>query len=176
MEEIKILSNSIVKDGVQAIVMVEKAFNFLDQKYILVQDCNDRGRGDGNKMYGLPGGAIEKKEIPEGSILRELYEEIAFNSSGNYTFEKFGCYQKLRPNGQINDNHLFVLRLNSCPVLRTNDQKEVSMVHLLTLKEIINLAIKKQVHEGSIRLILKFLKEERFGSLNELVIFDSVSF
>lgn len=175
MEQIIKVSSPIVKDGVQAIVLVEKVFNFFDQKYILVQDHNDRGRGDGIKMYGLPGGAIEEEEIPEQSIRRELQEEIAFSQKQS-TFEKFGCYKKLRPNGQINNNHLFILRLNSCLELKTNDPNEVSKVHLLTFRQIINLAINKEFHEGSIRLILKFLSGERSGSLNESVIFNGKLF
>lgn len=174
MEQIKI-SSPIVKDGVQAIVLIEKVFNFFDQKYILVQDYNDRGRGDGIKMYGLPGGSIEEGEIPEQSIKRELQEEIAFEKKQS-TFEKFGCYPKLRPNGQTNYNHLFILRLDSCLKLKTNDPNEVSKVHLLTFRQIVNLAIKKEIHEGSIRLILKFLKEERSGSLNEFIFFNGLLF
>ena len=173
---IKTLSNPIVKDGVQAIVLVKEANNFLNQEYILVQDYNDRGRGDGIKMYGLPGGAIENKEVAEISIFRELFEEIAYESTSNCSFEKFGCYQKLRPNGQINDNHLFILRLNSCPKLKTNDPNEVSKVHLLTFRQIINLAIKKEIHEGSIRLILNFINGIKSGSLNEPSFFDGIFF
>jgi 8-oxo-dGTP pyrophosphatase MutT (NUDIX family) len=175
MDEIKTLSNPMVKDGVQAIVLVGEVFNFFDQEYIMVQDYNDRGRGDGILMYGLPGGAIEPKEIPEESIRREVKEEIAYFHSKS-TFKKFGCYQKLRPNGQINDNHLFILRLNSCPSLKTNDPNEVSKVHLLTLRQIINLAVKKEVHEGSIRLILKFLRGDNSGLLNEPIVFNGLSF
>jgi len=173
---IKTLSNPIVKDGVQAIVLVKEANNFLDQEYILVQDYNDRGRGDGIKMYGLPGGAIENEEVPEISIFRELFEEIAYDTELNCSFEKFGCYQKLRPNGQTNDNHLFVFRLNYVPDLKTNDYTEVSQVHLLNLRDIIELAVKRQIHEGSIRLIFNFLNGIKSGSLNDLTTLNGYQF
>ncbi len=176
MEQIKSLSSSIVKDGVQAIVLVKNEFNFFDQKYIMVQDYNDRGRGDGILMYGLPGGAIEEEETPKKSILRELEEEIAFNRHRHFSIEEFGCYKKLRPSGYVNDNHLFVIRIDYIPDLKTNDPTEVSKVHLLTFREIINLSLNNRIHEGSIRLILNFVKGIKSGSLNQPVIFNGFQF
>lgn len=166
MEKINTLSNSIVKHGVQGIILVNDVSNIFDQKYLLVQDYNDRGRGDGRRMVGLPGGGIEKGERPYQSLIRELHEEIALDLKKDF-FEQFGCYQKLRPNGFINDNYLFVLKLNYVPSLVTNDPKEVSKVVILSFREIISLSTKRLVHEGSIRLIIHYLNGSRSGSLNE---------
>ncbi len=100
MEEIKTLSNSIVKDGVQAIILVGHEEDPFNQNYVLIRDNNDRGCKDGKRMYGLPGGAIEKErgEEPKDALLRELYEEINFEPDlyNNFSFEnlkEFGCYQ-----------------------------------------------------------------------------------
>jgi|GEM_PF-6731305 len=178
MGQIKILSDPIVKDGVQGIVLVKEDNNFFNQKYILVQDYNDRGRGNGIRMYGLPGGAIEKKDGGDVlvSIFRELFEEIAYNSEWGCSFEEFGCYTKLRPNGQINNNHLFILRLDYVPELKTNDPGEVSEVHILSLREIIGLYPHGFIHEGSIRLIIHHLNGQKNGSLDDPVILNDIKF
>ncbi len=173
METVKILSNSIVKNGVQAIILINNYHNIFDQKYLLVQDYDDRGRGDGIRRIGLPGGGIEEGEVPCRSILRELKEEVDLDLEKN-SFERFGCYQKLRPNGFTNDNHLFVMKLNYVPKLKTNDPKEVSKIIILSLKEIISLFAKGFIHEGSIRLITHYLNGERSGSLNEPAILNGL--
>jgi ADP-ribose pyrophosphatase YjhB (NUDIX family) len=168
-------SNSIVKHGVQAIILIGMDQNIFSQKYLLVEDYDDRDRGDGIRRLGLPGGGIEKNEIPHYSIVRELHEEVSLNIRKNFV-EYFGCYQKKRPNGFINDNHLFIIRLINTPKLKTNDPNEVSKVHVLTLREIISLSTKGFIHEGSIRLIVHFLNDKRFGSLNEPAILRDLIF
>lgn len=173
METIKSLSNSIVKHGVQAIILVNNVSNIFNQKYLLVQDHDDRRRGDGIRRIGLPGGGIEEAEMPHQSILRELKEEIALDLEEN-PFEQFGCYQKLRPTGFTNDNYLFVVRLNYIPRLITNDPREVSKVIILSLKEIISLSAKGLIHEGSVRLIIHYLNGERSGFLNEPAILNGI--
>jgi 8-oxo-dGTP pyrophosphatase MutT (NUDIX family) len=174
METIKVLSNSVVKHGVLAIIFVGKASNPLDEKCLFVVDNDDRGRGDGRRRIGLPGGGIEINEKPHQAIIRELDEEVALIVEEN-SLEQFGCYQKKRPNGFINDNHLFVYKLNNIPnKLRTNDPGEVSKVHLLSLREIISLSAKGFVHEGSIRLIVHYLNGVRSGSLNEPAILNGL--
>lgn len=171
MEEVK-----KIIDGVQGIMLVGKVFNFFDQEYLMVQDYNDRGRNDGLRMYGLPGGTIEEREISEISILRELSEEVAFELNDQSSYQKFGCYTKLRPSGLTNQNHLFIFRLNFRPKLKTNDPLEVSKVHLLTFRQILTLALAKKVHEGSVRLILHHLNGITQGSLNEPVTFNGIVF
>lgn len=156
----------VIKDGVQAIVLVGSARDILNQKIVLVQDFNDRGRGDGLRLLGLPGGGIEPGERPEKSLQRELSEEVALYVKRN-SLKKFGCYTKLRPCGAINNNHLFVARLKSFKERKTNDPNEVSRILVISLKEIIDKAHLGLVHEGSIRLILNFLSGKRSGSLNE---------
>lgn len=175
METVKILSNSIVKDGVQGLILVKNASDFRTQKSIFVQDFNDRGRGDRIRLIGVPGGAIEKGESPEKAIRRELGEEISLNIR-EYSFKKFGCYTKLRPGGVTNNNHLFVIHLSCFEKRKTNDPNEVSNILDLSFGEIFYKARLGLVHEGSIRLILKFLKGERFGSLNEPVTFNGFTF
>ena len=173
METINILSNSIVKNGVQAIILVNEGTNMFRQEYLLVQDHDDRKRGDGIKRLGLPGGGIDEGETPYQSIMRELNEEVALDLKKNY-LEQFGCYQKRRPNGCINDNYLFTSRLNYKPRLITNDPNEVSEVFILSLIEIISLSAKSVIHEGSIRLIVHYLNGVRSGSLNEPAILNGL--
>ena len=168
-------SSSIVKNGALGIILVGESEDLFNQEFIIVEDYNDRNRGDGIKMFGLPGGGIEKGEKSYKGFLREMFEEISLDFK-LCTFKKFGCYKKLRPNGLTNDNYLFVIRLNYVPVLITNDPKEVSKVHILKLKDIIKLAEKGIFHEGSIRLIFHYLNGNKSGSLNEPVSFNSITF
>ncbi len=173
METVKILSNSIVKDGVQAIILINNNSNIFGQKYLLVKDRDARGKKDGNRRIGLPGGGIEEGENPDQALIREIDDEVALDLT-KIPFEQFGCYQKLRPNGFTNDNYLFTLRLNYIPRLITNDPKEVSKVIILSLNEIISLSAKGLIHEGSIRLIIHYLNGERSGSLNEPAILNGI--
>jgi 8-oxo-dGTP pyrophosphatase MutT (NUDIX family) len=175
MEEIKILSNSITKDGVLCIVLVKRGFGQFDQKYLLVQDYDDRGNGTGIRKYGLPGGGIEDGELPKEAIKRELFEEVALDLSIN-NFIEIGSFTKIRSNGLINKNNLFVATLNYFPDLATNDPKEVSKVHILDFREIIKLAQNGWIHEGSIRLIFHFLNGTESCSLNEPVCFNGYRF
>lgn len=156
----------VVKDGVQAILLIKNAKNILNQKIILVQDSDDRGRGDNMCLLGLPGGGIELGERPERSLQRELDEEIALNIKIN-SLVKFGCYTKLRPGGVTNNNHLFIAHLNFFNKKKTNDPNEVSDIFVLSFREIFEKARLGLIHEGSIRLILHFLNGNRSGSLNE---------
>lgn len=172
---IKILSNPIVKDGVQGLILVKNSNKILNQKVILVQDFDDRGRGDGIRLLGLPGGGIEFGEKPEKSLQRELNEEINLFIKIN-SFQRFGCYTKLRPNGVTNNNYLFFARVLSFKKRETNDPKEVSCIKVLSLGKIIEKARMELVHEGSIRLIFNFLNGIKTGSLNEPVTFNGFTF
>lgn len=165
-------ANSIIH-GVQAVVLVETAQNIFNQKILLVQDHDDRGRGDDTRRYGLPGGGIEPFETPTFSILRELREEVALELE-ELDLQEVGCFQKTRPSGLTNDNHLFVTRLNYTPDCVTNDPAEVSKVCIFELCEIIDNY--KLVHEGSLRLIFHFLNGSKSGSLNEPVAWDAFIF
>jgi len=152
--------------GVQAIVQVGFHSDYLKQQYLLVQDKDDRGTGNGVLRFGLAGGGIEKGETALQTICREVYEELGISITLD-SFESFGCYQKQRVHG-INDNHLYYVVINSIPEsLETNDPSEVSKVHVKTLEQIIELAHMDIIHEGSVRLLFNFLNGIRFGSLNE---------
>lgn len=159
----------VIKDGVQGIILVNKNDNIFEQKIILVRDFNDRGRGDGRLLLGLPGGGIERGEEISYSSLREIFEEASVSQKEMIYFEKFGCYEKLRPNGVTNNNHLFVALLNSFNDRKTNDPKEVSEIVILSLGEVFEKARDGWVHEGTIRLIIHFLNGKKSGSLNEPV-------
>ena len=176
MGQIKRKSNPIVKDGVQGIILVGKSENIFDQIYILVQDFDDRRRGDGRKMIGLPGGAREVSDKSfKDALIRELYEEVAINFRKD-RIQKVGSYSKIRLNGTINNNHLFVTLLDFTPKLMTNDPKEVSKVQALTLREIIHLCLCGHVHPGSMRLIVHYLNGQKSGSLNEPATYCSIMF
>lgn len=155
----------IVKDGVQCIIFVQNASCILEQKILLVQDHDDRGTGTGVKKLGLPGGGIEFNETPIEAILRELREEVALELK-NSSLKKVGCFPKTRQNGIVNHNYLFFINLDYVPALATNDENEVSKVHLLTLSEIISLMKENHFHEGSVRLIFHFLNKNDNLSLN----------
>ncbi len=164
----KILSP--IKDGVQGIILVKKAKSLLTQNYLLIQDHDDRGLGTGIRKLGLPGGGIEYQETPDIALVREIEEESSLNlAQSSLKYEKFGCYTKMRSNGFPNDNHLFVIKLDYFPELKTNDPFEVSKVVVLQLWEIINYFHEGRVHEGSMRLICHFLNGTKSGSLNEPV-------
>lgn len=165
--QVKTLS-PIVKDGVQNIIFIGEADNILDQRIIMVQDHNDRGRGDGIQMIGLPGGAIEPTdESIEDAAIRELREEIACRLS---SLKKFGCYTKERKNGIVNDNHLFISHLDLFADRKTNDPKEVSKILVLSIKDIIDAyLVFRNIHEGSIKLIFHYLNGSTSGHLNEQV-------
>lgn len=158
--------NPMIIHGVQAVVLVGTAQNIFNQKILLIQDRDDRGRGDNTRMYGLPGGAIEEGETPSVAILRELFEETSLKLQKG-EIKKVGCFTKVRPNGLTNNNHLFAVELDRVSQLVTNDPDEVSKIHILELQEILELATQGLVHEGSIRLIFHFLNKNQSGSLNE---------
>lgn len=170
----KILLDSI-KHGVQAIILIRKSKNVLNQEFLLIRDHDDRGTGTGIPKYGLAGGGIEEGEYPEIALLRELFEEIALLLK-LCSLKKVGRFRKLRPSGFINNNYLFVIELESAPILETNETSEVSEVIILKLSEIIELYQKDLVHEGSMRLICHYLNGDTFGSLNEPVAFNGYKF
>jgi len=163
------------KDGVQGIFMIGCSKKILNQKFVLVQDHDNRGTGTKIRKCGLPGGAIEPGEDEWTAFLRETEEEIALVLQES-SFEKIGCFTKLRPGGFTNENNLFKVRLDYSPKCVTNDPKEVSKVHKFTLAKIIFLAQKGQIHEGSIRLLLHFLNGTTSGSLNEPVTWNGFTF
>lgn len=159
--------------GVQCILKVGQDPNFLYQNISLIQDADDRGTGTGIRKFGLPGGAVEHGETKLDAITREVFEEIGIQCSD---LRHFGTYDKIRSHG-CNDNHLFVGALDCAPdPLGTNDTREVSKIVTLPIGEIINLTLLNEIHEGSVRLILYYLKGVKFGSLNERVYFDRYSF
>lgn len=161
-------------DGVQGIIMVgENSHDLFQQKFLLVQDYNDRGRGDGILMCGLPGGGVNENEHHSSAINREVcLEEVGIQLD----FVYFGCYKKIRPNG-FNYNHLYIGQIYDLPsILKTNDPLEVSDIKIKTLSQIIEMAEQKLIHEGSIRLKLKFLNGIRNGSLNQSVRWNGYTF
>lgn len=161
-------------DGVQGIIMVgENSHDLFQQKFLLVQDRNDRGRGDGILMCGLPGGGVNENEHHSIAINREVcLEEVGIKLD----FVYFGCYTKIRPNG-FNYNHLYIAQICNLPsILKTNDPLEVSEIKIKTLSQIIEMAEQKLIHEGSIRLKLKFLNRIRTGSLNKPVYWNGYTF
>ncbi len=161
--------------GVQAIVQVGFHSDYMKQRYLLIQDKDDRGTGNGVLKSGLAGGGINKDETVLGAIYREACEELGIDIPVD-SFKLFGCYQKQRIHG-INDNHLYYAVINSIPEsLQTNDPSEVSKVHVKTLEQIIELAHKDIIHEGSVRLLFNFLNGIRFGSLNDPVTLDGYIF
>lgn len=158
------------KDGALAIALIGQSEEIMDQEILLIQDADDRF-GDEIRRFGLPGGGIENsdKTIIK-AIQREFEEEVGIRYK-IILFKKFGCYSKKRENNFINENHLFVIKLNFLPEQQfcTNDTSEVSDIRVFKLKEIINLAKSGLVHEGSIRLIFLYLLGKKKGSLNEPV-------
>lgn len=166
--------NPIVKDGVQIIKLIGKATNFLDQKIVMVQDYNDRGRGDGVRMIGLPGGAIEQTDkSKKHAAKRESREEIASRSS---SLQLFGCYTKNRAGGVTNKNYLFVSYENEFKDRETNDPKEVSDILVLSIKDIIDAyLVLRNIHEGSIRLIFHYLNGSTTGHLNDQVTLGNIT-
>lgn len=166
--------NPVVKDGVQNIIFIGKADNILNQRIIVVQDYNDRGRGDGVRMIGLPGGAIEPTdESIEDAALRELKEEIACRLS---SLKKFGCYTKERKGGIVNNNYLFISHLDLFADRKTNDPKEVSKILVLSIEDIIDAyLVLRNIHEGSIRLIFHYLNGSTSGHLNDQVTLGNIT-
>lgn len=167
-----------IKDGSQVIALIGQSEEILDQKFLLIRDKDDRKTGTGILKYGLSGGGIEKDkdETPLTTGVRE-FEEESGEKIDPIRFELFGCYLKKRPNGLINNNYLWITLLDSKPKeYITNDPDEVSEVRSFTLSEILNLALKDCVHEGSIRLIFNFLNGTTSGSLNEPVTWNGFTF
>ena len=167
------------KDGVQAIVHIMGSnysiHDLLKQEYLIIEDHDDRGLGNGIRKCGLPGGGIEEGETPIKALIRELFEEVGKDFKPD-SFKKVGSFTKLRPGGFINNNHLFYTRLDYRPKKRTNDPKEVSEVHIFTFREILYLSRFGRFHEGSIRLLFHFLNDIRSGSLNNPAYFHGYSF
>jgi len=153
--------------GVQIILLYEYSENPLLQKYILVKDATDRGLGTGVMKIGLPGGALEKSETYMEAAFREIDEEVGLQNNVHYqTLQTFGFYPKARPNG-LNSNVLLVGKVTNIPKkLRANDTDEVSEVLIVNLTEIIQAYERGEVHEGSMRLILLHLLDNRDESLN----------
>jgi 8-oxo-dGTP pyrophosphatase MutT (NUDIX family) len=178
METINIKPVSIIH-GVQGIIQVmggdRSAQGILSQEYLIIQDHDDRGLGTGICKCGLPGGRIEKGEIPIVALLRELREEVAISFEAS-SFNKIGSFTKKRPGGFTNDNHLFYTRLDYRPKKKTNDPREVSEVYIFSFREILYLARFGRFHEGSIRLLFHFLNGIKSGSLNEVAHFYGYSF
>ena len=169
---------SIPKDGVQAIIQIGECnsiYDLLKQEYLIIEDHDDRGLGDGIRKCGLPGGGIEKDETSTIAILRELREEVAIDIKPG-SLKKMGSFTKLRPGGFSNMNYLFYAKLDYRPQKKTNDPDEVSKVHIFTFREIFYLARFGRFHEGSIRLIFHFLNGVRGGSLNEPAHFHGYTF
>lgn len=165
------------KDGVQAIIHVGYNSNFLFQQYLLITDKDDRGTGTGILKTGLAGGGIEIGESPPSAIIRELKEEVDIDATiQDLSFK--GSFNKYRDNGAtMNNNHLFLLKLVEKPKkLKTNDSKEVSRVHIKTFNEIVRLSRNNAFHEGSIRLILLYLKGVTKYCLNNEVRFRNFKF
>jgi 8-oxo-dGTP pyrophosphatase MutT (NUDIX family) len=147
------------------------------QKIILTQDADDRGKNTGIRLLGLPGGGVEFGEQPMDSALRELEEEVGISPENISYFRLFGVYQKIRTNNQINDNHIFVGHCSPLLVdtLATNDPKEVSAVKVLTVQEILAFGL-NYVHEGTLRIILNYLKNKRDGCLSNVTRFAQYQF
>lgn len=162
-----------VPDGVLALILVGKNHDNLSQKFLLIEDHDDRGSGTGIKKIGLPGGAIEEGETPEEALVREIYEEVNLRLELE-SIQKIGQFSKTRPNGYINQNHLFLINLPDLDGFnfKTNDEREVSEILLLPFSEIISFARIGVMHEGSIRLFCKAMKGETTGSLNEIVVYE----
>ena len=78
MEKINSLSNSIVKHGVQGIISINNPKNIFETLLLFIQDKDDRGRGDGEKNIGLPGGAIENNESPQQALFVRSMKKQAF--------------------------------------------------------------------------------------------------
>jgi 8-oxo-dGTP pyrophosphatase MutT (NUDIX family) len=139
----------------------------LYQKIKLVVDADDRGRGTGIRMMGLPGGGIEEGETPEETALRECEEEAGFFPQ---KLEYFGCFTKMRGPGVQNLNHIFCVHAPSTE-LETNDPNEVFQIVTFSLGEILNLGLLGEVHEGTLRILLNYLSNKRSGSLSEKAYF-----
>ncbi|MES2930954.1 MAG: NUDIX hydrolase [Patescibacteria group bacterium] len=157
--------------GVQAIVMINSSYDILNQKYLVVQDANDRGTGTGIKKYGLCGGGIEIGETPLQAIKRELKEELCLKAKG---IKSYGCFQKERPSG-INNNYLFLVQRDRPPKFH-GPNEEVCKAHVLDFQSIIALAQTGVFHEGSIRLLLHFLNGTTTGSLDKATAFREFTF
>lgn len=160
-------TSPMVLDGALGVILVGISDFIFRQRFVLIQDRDDRKTGTGIRKHGLPGGGIEteKNETPKIAFIREVEEEIA-EKLANHQPEQIGCFTKLRPNGYTNKNYLFRTVLDKTPKCTTNDPDEVSKVVVYTLEEIIQLAQRGEIHEGSIRLIFHFLNETTSGSLD----------
>ncbi|MEI7810214.1 MAG: NUDIX hydrolase [bacterium] len=165
-------------DGVLAIALVGLSEEIIDQQFLLIQDVDDHGLGDGLRKFGIAGGGIEKSDATiVAAMQREFDEEVGIKYK-KVLFKKFGCYKKNRFGGYTNDNHLFIIKLNFPPNQKfsTNDTAEVSDIHVFKLREIISMAKAGMVHEGSIRLIFLYLLGIKKGSLNDPVTWNGYTF
>ncbi len=160
------------KDGALNILKVGFENSALYQKIKLVVDADDRGTGTGISMMGLPGGGIEPGESPEETARREAGEEVGVFRINS--FEKFGCFTKQRSHGS-NMNYVYTGYVDDNEYC-TNDPLEVSRIVKFSIGEILNLGLFGNIHEGTLRILLHYLKGNRSGSLSEKVTWNEYTF
>lgn len=158
-----------IPKGVQLIGRISFEKNPLYQKFLIIQDRDDRGTKTGICKWGLIGGGLELGETKKEAIFRERYEEGGINEG---RIRQYGCYRKTRPTGYVNKNYVYYSSIGcSIQELRPVDIKEVSRIDVFSLGEIINLVTIGSFHEGSIRILFHFMNRTRYGSLDYPVTF-----